>query len=108
MTGGEVESSDYPTVIRRETVVSLLLGAFLSLIGFLVAIFIAPSKTDALVIPLTLLSVIVVGCFFGASLPLLFKRLGLDPAMMSNPFVAGLVDILGIVIYVNIAVLVMG
>ncbi|NNE01126.1 MAG: magnesium transporter, partial [Pirellulaceae bacterium] len=50
----------------------------------------------------------VVGCFVGASLPLLFKRIGLDPAMMSNPFVAGLVDILGIVIYVNIAILVLG
>ena len=108
MTGGEVESGDYPTVIRRETVVSLLLGTFLSLIGFLVALFIAPSVTAALVIPLTLLSVIVVGCFFGASLPLLFKHLGLDPAMMSNPAVAGLVDILGIVIYVNIAVLMLG
>ncbi|MGB7347616.1 MAG: magnesium transporter [Pirellulaceae bacterium] len=108
MTGGEVHYSDYPTVIRRELIVSLLLGVFLSLIGFVVASFIAPSVTAAVVIPLTLLSVIVVGCFFGASLPLLFKRLGLDPAMMSNPFVAGLVDILGIVIYVNIAVMMLG
>ena len=39
----------------------------------------------------------------GALLPLLFKRLGLDPAMMSNPFVAVIVDILGIVIYMNVA-----
>ena len=108
MTGGEVEYQDYPTVIRRETIVSLCLGVFLSIIGFAVAVFMAPSVVAATVIPLTLLSVIVVGCFFGASLPLLFKRLGLDPAMMSNPFVAGLVDILGIVIYVNIAVMVLG
>ena len=108
MTGGEVESGDYPTVIRRESVVSLLLGVFLALIGFAVAAVMAPSVWAATVIPLTLISVIVVGCFFGASLPLLFKRIGLDPAMMSNPFVAGLVDILGIVIYVNIAVLVLG
>ena len=34
---------------------------------------------------------------------MIFKRLGLDPAMMSNPFVAGIVDILGIVIYINVA-----
>ncbi|QDT09454.1 magnesium transporter [Planctomycetes bacterium K23_9] len=108
MTGGEVHYSDYPTVIRREAVVSLMLGVFLSLIGFVVAAFIAPSVQAATVIPLTLLSVIVAGCFFGASLPLLFKRIGLDPAMMSNPFVAGLVDILGIVIYVNIAKVVLG
>ena len=106
MTGGEVREGDYPTVIYRESIVSVVLGSFLSMIGFLVAIYIAPSIQAALVIPLTLVSVIVVGCFFGASLPLLFKRLGWDPAMMSNPAVAGLVDILGIVIYINIARLV--
>jgi magnesium transporter len=32
-----------------------------------------------------------------------FKRLGLDPALMSNPFVAGLSDILAIVIYMTVA-----
>ncbi len=79
----------------------------MALIGWSVAMFIAPTRIDALVIPLTLVSVIVCGCLFGASLPMLFKRIGLDPAMMSNPFVAGIVDILGIVIYVNIARLIL-
>jgi magnesium transporter len=36
-------------------------------------------------------------------LPLLFKHLGWDPAMMSNPFVAGIIDILGIIIYMGVA-----
>ncbi|TWU46340.1 Magnesium transporter MgtE [Rubripirellula tenax] len=103
MTSGEVRFKDWPLVLRREVIVSLGLGSFLSLIGFSVALFIAPSTNDALVIPFTLLSVIVCGCLCGATLPILFKRLGLDPAMMSNPFVAGIVDILGIVIYINIA-----
>ena len=35
----------------------------------------------------------------------MFKSLGLDPALMSNPFVAGIIDIAGIVIYINVAVL---
>lgn len=103
MTSGEMSIRDWPTVLRREVIVSLILGGFLAAIGFGVAAFIAPSVYDALVIPLTLIAVIVVGCFFGALLPMLFQRLGLDPAMMSNPFVAGIVDILGIVIYINIA-----
>ena len=38
-------------------------------------------------------------------LPLVFERVGLDPAMMSNPFVAGIVDILGIVIYLSVAII---
>lgn len=103
LTSGQMELSDWKTVLRREVVVSCVLGGFLSAIGYAVAIFMAPTPFAALVIPLTLLAVIIVGCFFGSCLPLLFQKLGLDPAMMSNPFVAGIVDILGIVIYINIA-----
>jgi magnesium transporter len=107
MTSGEVEFRDWPTVMWREVAVSFLLGGFLALIGWSVALFIAPSPRDAMVIPLTLASVIICGCLCGGALPIIFKRLGLDPAMMSNPFVAGIVDILGIVIYINIARLVL-
>lgn len=103
MTSGEVEFRDWPRVMRREVAVSLMLGSFLALIGMSVAFFIAPAPRDALVIPLTLMSVIVAGCLCGGALPIVFKRIGLDPAMMSNPFVAGIIDILGIVIYINIA-----
>jgi magnesium transporter len=108
MTGGEVKFGDWKQVLHREVWVSLVLGGFLAFIGYLMAIFIAPSVYSALVIPLTLMSVIVCGCMCGAALPILFKRLGLDPAMMSNPFVAGIVDILGIVIYINIARFLLG
>ena len=103
MTSGDVKLTDWPQVLRREAVVSLVLGGFLASIGYIFAIFLAPTAFDALVIPFTLLSVIVCGCLCGATLPIIFKRIGLDPAMMSNPFVAGIVDILGIVIYINIA-----
>ncbi|MEM1067630.1 MAG: magnesium transporter [Planctomycetota bacterium] len=108
MTSGEVEFRDWPRVMLREVAVSLMLGGFLALIGYAVAVFIAPSPTDALVIPMTLMGVIVAGCLCGGALPILFKRIGLDPAMMSNPFVAGIIDILGIVIYINFARWVLG
>ena len=103
MTSGDVDFLDWPKVMRREVIVALTLGSFLALIGYTVAFFLAPSPADALVIPLTLILVIFVGCVCGGALPMIFKRLGLDPAMMSNPFVAGIVDILGIVIYINVA-----
>ncbi|OUT54461.1 MAG: magnesium transporter [Rhodopirellula sp. TMED11] len=103
LTSGEVETHDWPKVLYREALVSILLGGALALIGYGAACFMAPTAVAALVIPLTLLAVIFVGCCCGACLPLIFQRLGLDPAMMSNPFVAGIVDIMGIVIYINIA-----
>jgi magnesium transporter len=58
---------------------------------------------DALVIPITVVLVVVCGTMVGSLLPLLFKRLGWDPALMSTPFVAGIIDIVGIVIYMNVA-----
>ena len=56
-----------------------------------------------LVVPLTLVLVVTCGAVSGSLLPLIFKRLGLDPALMSNPFVAGISDILAIVIYMWVA-----
>ena len=49
----------------------------------------------------------VTGCTVGAMLPILLKRLGLDPATSSTPFIASLVDVLGIVIFVHVAKIVM-
>jgi magnesium transporter len=57
----------------------------------------------AAVVALGVTVVVLLGNVLGASLPLLFKRLGLDPAIMSNAFVASLVDVTGIVAYFTIA-----
>ena len=54
-------------------------------------------------IPLTLVLVVLCGTLCGSLLPLVFRGLGLDPAMISNAFVAGLIDVLGIVIYMTVA-----
>jgi magnesium transporter len=99
----DVEISDWLKILKREIATGLLLGGLLGTFGYLCALLIAPSNYAALVIPITILSVVVVGTSIGGILPLLFKRLGLDPALMSNPFVAGIIDILGILIYLNVA-----
>ena len=48
-------------------------------------------------------TVVVCGNLVGATLPLVLKRIGLDPALMSNPVVASLVDVTGILVYFAIA-----
>lgn len=103
MTSGDLSVRDWRTILSRELVVSCMLGGFLASLGFVVSLFVAPDSGSAMVIPITLLAVVISGCMVGVTLPLIFKRLGLDPALMSNPFVAGIVDILGIVIYFNVA-----
>ncbi|MEE2844140.1 MAG: magnesium transporter [Planctomycetota bacterium] len=103
MARGEIVLSDWFKIIKREIAMGLILGSLLGGLGYVAGYFIAPSPTLALIIPITVLLVIMCGTLAGSMLPLFFRRLGLDPAMMSNSFVAGIVDILGIVIYINVA-----
>jgi magnesium transporter len=106
LTAGHLKLSDWATVIYRELLMGLVLGGFLGLCGMISAVLISKEVNTfqtALIMPLTLVSVVICGTITGSALPLLFKRMGLDPALMSSPFVAGLIDILGIVIYMNVA-----
>jgi len=107
LSTGDITLHDWWQVVRRELAMGLLLGGFLSTIGYFCAIVAAPSAIAATVIPVTLLLIIVCGTLVGSTLPLMFRRLGLDPAMMSNPFVAGIIDVLGIVIYMNAALIIL-
>ncbi len=104
---GHVSPRDWLIVVTRELAMGLLLGGFLAVGGFLGAWLsgFAPDITSAAVIPVTLLLVVMSGTLIGAVMPLIFDHLGLDPALMSNPFVAGIIDILGIVVYMNVAIL---
>ncbi len=111
LSRGHITVADWSKIVARELSMGLLLGGFLAILGFAVSFFFddVPSLSSAaLIVPITLLLVVICGTLLGSVLPLLFERIGLDPAMMSNPFVAGIVDILGIVIYINIARLLLG
>jgi magnesium transporter len=110
MTAGGLGVKDWRKVIVRELCVGLMLGAVLAVFGTILATVLTWNDVSAgkqllwpLVIPLTLVLVVTSGAVSGSLLPLLFKHLGLDPALMSNPFVAGLSDILGIVIYMTVS-----
>jgi magnesium transporter len=106
MTSGDLQLKDWLRVLRRELMMGLTLGAFLGLFGYLLVLVVVegPTPIDKLVVPVTILLVVTCGTLCGGALPLIFRRMGLDPALMSNPFVAGLIDITGIVIYMSVCV----
>jgi magnesium transporter len=86
------------------------LGATLGTIGFVRAYFTPTSilhGTDPLTLALVIAQSVAVICLWGtivgSMLPLIFKRLGFDPAYASTPFVATFVDVTGIIIYFSIA-----
>ncbi|WP_425615230.1 magnesium transporter [Anatilimnocola sp. NA78] len=112
MTAGGLSVKDWRKVVVRELCVGLMLGTVLAIFGGLLSTVLTWGDTGArqqtwwpVVIPLTLVLVVTSGAVTGSLLPLLFKRLGLDPALMSNPFVAGISDILGIVIYMTVSMM---
>jgi len=107
MATGDVKVEDWLRIVWRELAQGILLGTFLALLSMAPALFLAPTALSACVVPITILVVVVCGTVTGSLFPMLFSRLGLEPAIMSNPFVAGMNDILGIVVYVNIARLIL-
>ncbi|MFO0265216.1 MAG: magnesium transporter, partial [Planctomycetota bacterium] len=80
-------------------------GLGLSLLGLVIAplVFEVKDVRQLLVLPMTVWAVVICGTVTGSILPLVFKRIGWEPALMSNPFVAVIMDVLGTVIYMNVA-----
>jgi len=62
----------------------------------------------ALTVCVALIGVVLWGSLVGSMLPLLLSRIGLDPASSSAPFVSTFVDVTGIIIYFNVASLILG
>ena len=91
-------------IVAREFVQGIILGSFLAAIGFVAALVIHGDAYQALTVPVTIMLVVMCGTMLGAILPLLFQRLGWDPAIMSTPFIAGIIDLVGIVIYMSVAI----
>lgn len=102
---GDIKLTNWLQVILKEIGTGLILGSFLGLIGYFAVYVLEGDPYAALVMPMTLLLVVTCGATAGATLPLIFQRLRLDPALMSSPFVTGICDIFGIVIYINVAML---
>lgn len=108
LSTGDCRLSDWKRILRREFALGLLLGAILAIPGYLLALAYAPSPAQAVVIPATILSVVLIGSLVGSVLPLIFRSIGLDPALMSNPFVSAIVDVVGLVVYMGLAMAVLG
>ena len=110
---GELRLADWWRVLRKEIFSGLLLGGILGAIGFLRiegATFFTNAYGPhhllvAITVGVTLVGVVLWGTVAGSMLPILLRRLGLDPATSSAPFVATLVDVTGLLMYFSIAVL---
>lgn len=114
MAKGEITVNEWLRIFRRELKTGLVLGGILGAVGFLRTYlwsFIQPHLYNvytfklALVTGMSVLGVVLWGTIAGSMLPIFLKKLKLDPATSSAPFVATLVDVTGIIIYFSVAYL---
>lgn len=103
-----LDRADKVNIFVREVKVACMLGGCLMLLSFLAAICMVDLATQAIVVAVTVFLMVLMGTTCGAMLPIMFKQLGMDPALMSNPLIAALVDVLGVVIYFNAALMILG
>ena len=90
-------------LILREIWVGLLLGALLGCIVIVWAFWLQGNWWVAIAVGLSLWLISTLATFFGSVWPLIFQRFGLDPAMVSAPFISTVVDVLGALTYFTVA-----
>lgn len=107
MAVGDIRTRDLGRVVRREIATGLLLGLTLATFGLLPAALFA-GWSIALVVGLSLVTICVLATAVGSSIPLLARRFGSDPAVVSAPFISTVVDATGLIVYFVTARLVLG
>lgn len=115
MALGELRLRDWWRVMRREVITGVALGTILGTIGFARIVLwqtLKPTYGEhhllvATTVFASLVGVVLFGTIAGSILPFVLRRLRLDPASASAPFVATLVDVTGLVIYFTVATVVL-
>jgi magnesium transporter len=103
---GEIDRRDVWRVLGREALTGLILGLALGATGVLYSHFYRQQPWGiSLVVGLTLLCICMWANTIGSLVPLVATRFGLDPAVISAPFITTLVDATGLIIYYSIAIL---
>jgi len=102
MSVGEVEPSDILRILLRELSVGLLLGSMLAVIS-LVPVWLFAGGRIAAVVALTLVVICAWASAVGGAVPLVARRIGIDPAVASAPFITTLIDATGLIVYFLIA-----
>jgi len=117
MALGELRLRDWGRVLLRELACGAALGLLLGLIGFArihlwaslgFSNYHADYHLLAMTVFTSLIGVVLWGTIMGSMLPFLLRAMRLDPATVSSPLVATLVDVTGLIIYFTMAMLILG
>lgn len=101
---GDIDLKDVLKVLWKEIRISFFIGIVLSILNFLRIIYIDHHGTwVAFTVCIAMLIIIVIAKALGSMLPLLAKKIGIDPALMASPLISSITDMISVVIYVFMA-----
>jgi len=100
---GDVTLKNSWKVVKVELIAALFMGVIVGTVAFIRAILLQQSPILALVVGMTMTSIVLLAILTGIFLPLVSKRVGLDPAVLAGPITTSIVDVVGLIIYFKIA-----
>lgn len=107
MATGEVHLKDWAVMLGREVAVASALG--LTMAGAVALVAYYRGGIDiAIVVALSMVSVVIVGSLIGMLLPFVLSKINFDPATASAPLVTSIADVAGVLVYFSIATAVLG
>lgn len=105
----EVEFGDWWIVVWREIRTAVLCGVVLAVCNFAkLMLFDRVGILVAFVVCVTMTLAVIVAKIVGSMLPMLAKKIGMDPAVMASPFITTIVDAISLLIYFRVATVVLG
>lgn len=105
---GQLARKEWPRVVWKEVRVGLFLGLTLAAVVYLRSFFWRGGPEVGAVVAVTMICLVVWANLIGAVLPIVLSKLKLDPAVVSSPFITTAADVFGLIIYFNIARLMLG
>lgn len=100
---GEVTFKNVWRIVRMELLASLLMGVIVGIVAFMRAFMLQQDFLLAIAVGTAMAMVILLSISTGLFLPILCKKLGLDPATLVGPIVTSIVDIIGLIVYFKLA-----
>jgi magnesium transporter len=101
---GEIRLTDFGRVFRRELVMGLALGGALGLMAYFRVFLQDRDVMLGCIVSTALVATLLTANLTGALMPLILKKIKLDPALTAGPFIATIIDAVGIAIYFEIAI----
>lgn len=107
LASGQITSSNVGRFLRREIMMAFLMAGILGFFSFIRVYLTYGQLLGSIAVSISLALIVLVSVLLGSGIPLLLKRINMDPVYAAGPFLATIMDILGLLIYCYVSKLIL-